>query len=151
LPLGAFAGRDEIIGVLAHDPPLGHITTFGGHPLSCAAGLAALNIIVDENLSARAATTGDYLRRLLTRLQAPEIAAIRGIGLLVGIEFHSAEFAHRFVEATIERGVIVNWTLNADNVVRLAPPLAVSIDEVDFAIAAMRDALEAARTASLKR
>ena len=146
LPLGAFAGRDEVIGTLSHDPPLGHITTFGGHPLSCAAGLAALDVIIKEQLPARSTEMSEYLRRQVEGLAAPEIAAIRGLGLLIGIEFHDADFAHRFVAHTIERGVIVNWTLNADRVVRLAPPLAILRSEIDFAMAAMRDALEAARS-----
>ena len=148
LPLGAFAGRDDLIGTLSHDPPLGHITTFGGHPLSCAAGLAALDVIVKEQLSARAAEVGDHLRQQIAALAAPEIAAVRGIGLLIGIEFHDADFAHRFVAHTIARGVIINWTLNADRVVRLAPPLAIVRSEIDFAMAAMRDALTAARSAN---
>jgi len=146
LPLGAFAGRDELIGTLSHDPPLGHITTFGGHPLSCAAGLAALDVIVKEQFPARGVETGEYLRRQIEGLAAPEIAAVRGIGLLIGIEFHDADFAHRFVGSAIERGVIINWTLNADRVVRLAPPLAIVRSEIDFAVATMRDALEAARS-----
>ena len=123
LPLGALCGGDELIGEFAHDPPLGHITTFGGHPLSCAAGLASLEVIVTENLSNRARTLGGEIVARLYNLAAPEIAAVRGIGLLIGIEFHDAKFAHRFVAATIANGVVINWTLNADRVVRLAPPL----------------------------
>jgi acetylornithine/N-succinyldiaminopimelate aminotransferase len=145
LPLGAFVGRDEVIGTLSHDPPLGHVTTFGGHPLSCAAGLAALEIITKEELSARALEKGAYLMRELKALAAPEIAEVRGIGLLVGLDFHSAEFAHRFVAETIARGVIISWTLNADHVVRLAPPLAIVRSEIDIAVAAMRDALSGTR------
>ncbi|HKN01688.1 MAG TPA: aspartate aminotransferase family protein [Candidatus Binataceae bacterium] len=145
LPLGAFAGRDELIGTLAHDPPLGHITTFGGHPLSCAAGLAALNVIIGEKLPERAAKIGEYLRGQLETLDAPEIAAIRGLGLIVGIDFRSTGFAHRFVAAAIERGVVINWTLNAETVVRLAPPLSITRAEIDFGIEAMRAALLIAR------
>jgi acetylornithine/N-succinyldiaminopimelate aminotransferase len=141
LPLGAFVGSDDVIGTLSHDPPLGHITTFGGHPLSCAAGLAALDVITKEELSAHAVEKGAYLVQELRALAAPEIAEVRGIGLLVGLDFHSAEFAHRFVAETISRGVIINWTLNADQVVRLAPPLAIVRREIDIAVAAMRDAL----------
>ncbi|HZC44937.1 MAG TPA: aspartate aminotransferase family protein [Candidatus Acidoferrum sp.] len=147
LPLGALCSRDELIGTLSHDPPLGHITTFGGHPLSCAAGLASLNVIVRERLYERAATVGkEIVRRLLAmRAAKPEIAAVRGLGLLVGIEFRDAALTRQFVEATIARGVIVNWTLNADNVVRLAPPLTVKPDEVDFALSAMEKALDEIR------
>jgi acetylornithine/N-succinyldiaminopimelate aminotransferase len=145
LPLGALCSRDEVLGTLSHDPPLGHITTFGGHPLSCAAGLASLNVIVRERLSDRAATIGkDIVRRLLA-MRAPEIAAVRGLGMIIGIEFRDAALAHRFVAETLTRAVVVNWTLNADNVVRLAPVLTVTEDQVNFAMSAMTKALDAMR------
>src|SRR5208337_3487853 len=138
-------GRGQLLGTLSHDPPLGHITTFGGHPLSCATGLAALNVIVRERLFERAATMGREIVRLLTAMRAPEIAAVRGLGMLVGIEFRDAALARRFVAATLARGVVLNWTLNADNVVRLAPVLTIMPDEVDFALSAMEKALDAIR------
>jgi acetylornithine/N-succinyldiaminopimelate aminotransferase len=145
LPLGALCTRDELLGTLSHDPPLGHITTFGGHPLSCAAGLAALNVIVRERLYERATTIGkDIVRRVLA-MHAPEIAAVRGLGLLIGIEFRDAALAHRFAAATLARGVVINWTLNADNVIRLAPTLTITPDEVDFALSAMEKSFEEIR------
>ena len=142
LPLGAFCGRDDLIGTLSHDPPLGHITTFGGHPLSCAAGLAALEVIVRDRLHDRAAVMGADLMRQILAMRSSKIASVRGLGLLVGIEFHDSESARRFVAATIARGVIINWTLNAENVVRLAPPLTIAHAEVDFALDAMKRALD---------
>jgi acetylornithine/N-succinyldiaminopimelate aminotransferase len=149
LPLGAFVGSDRALGVLAHDPPLGHITTFGGHPLSCAAGLATLDLIVSQRLWERAESIGAYLRERIAALGAREVAAVRGIGLLIGIEFHDAPLTRAFTAAMLERGVVVNWTLNADTVVRLAPPLVLSRDEADFALAAMRSSLEAVREAGV--
>jgi len=143
LPLGAFAARDEIMNVLAHDPPLGHITTFGGHPLSCAAALASLEVIQKQQLWKRAQAIGDEFRKRIESLGAEQIAAVRGIGLLIGIEMRSAAMAARFVAESIARGVIINWTLNADTVVRLAPPLTISSEELEFALEAMRDALNA--------
>ncbi|HYB89843.1 MAG TPA: aspartate aminotransferase family protein [Candidatus Binataceae bacterium] len=145
LPLGAFAARDEVLAVLASDPPLGHITTFGGNPLACAAGLAALEVIAGERLHERAAALGGELRARLAELPAPEIAEVRGLGLLIGIEFRDEDFAHRFVKQALARGVVINWTLNAGAVVRLAPPLVIARDEVEFAIAMIREALAAAR------
>ncbi len=145
LPLGALCGSDALIGEFAHDPPLGHITTFGGHPLSCAAGLASLEVIVSEKLSERASKLGNEIVARLNDIAAPEIAAVRGLGLLIGIEFHDAKIAHRFVAASIANGVVINWTLNADRVVRLAPPLNIQAGEVDFALDAMRRALEFTR------
>jgi len=146
LPLGALCSRNEVLGTLSHDPPLGHITTFGGHPLSCAAGLASVNVIVRERLCERAATTGKEIVRRLLASGAPEIAAVRGLGMIVGIEFHDAALAHRFVAASLARGVIVNWTLNADNVVRLAPVLTIMPDEIEFALSAMKKALDEIRS-----
>lgn len=145
LPLGAFCGRDQLIAELSHDPPLGHITTFGGHPLSCAAGLAALDVIVSERLPERAAKIGAELAARLRALEAPEISSVRGLGLLIGLEFRDAAVAHRFVAHTLANGVVINWTLNAERVVRLAPPLTVAPEEIDFALDAMRRALDAVR------
>src|SRR3984893_18483560 len=145
LPLGALCGRDDLIAEFSHDPPLGHITTFGGHPLSCAAGLASLELIVGGRMWECADRAGAQLRTALSQLVGEEIVAIRGLGALVGIEFATASWAHRFVAETIARGVIVNWTLNADRVVRVAPPLTIKADEIAFGLNAMRDALEAIR------
>jgi acetylornithine/succinyldiaminopimelate/putrescine aminotransferase len=141
LPLGAFCASSEILSTLSRDPPLGHITTFGGHPLSCAAGGAALRTIVEQRLWERARKIGEYIRERLTALRSPEVIDIRGIGLLIGIEFAKASMARRFVAETLARGVIVNWTLNADRVVRLAPPLIIAEDEIEFAVSAMGEAL----------
>jgi acetylornithine/succinyldiaminopimelate/putrescine aminotransferase len=145
LPLGAFCGSDELIGKLARNPPLGHITTFGGHPLSCAAGLASLGVIVEGRLWEAADRAGAQLRSGLSQPAGKEIVAIRGLGALVGVEFATVALAHRFVAETIKRGVIVNWTLNADRVVRLAPPLTIKADEIAFGLNVMRGALEAIR------
>jgi acetylornithine/succinyldiaminopimelate/putrescine aminotransferase len=143
MPLGAFCGSDEILGRLAHDPPLGHITTFGGHPVSCAAGLAAFDQILSNQLWETAARSGAAFRARLEKLIGRQILAVRGLGLLIGVEFAQAALAHRFVAETIARGVVINWTLNSDRVVRLAPPLTISAAELDFAFVAMNHALEA--------
>ncbi|HEY2662719.1 MAG TPA: aspartate aminotransferase family protein [Candidatus Binataceae bacterium] len=145
LPLGAFCGSDQRIGTLAHDPPLGHITTFGGHPLSCAAGLAALNVTLREKLWERAALQGAKLIASLRDLVAEQMVAVRGMGLLIGIEFRAPALAQAFVARTIERGVIINWTLNAERVVRLAPPLTIGDEELEFALHAMGEALRELR------
>ncbi len=145
LPLGALCSRDEILGTLSHDPPLGHITTFGGHPLSCAAGLASLNVIVRERLYERVATIGNQIVQRLRAMHAPEIVSVRGIGMIIGIEFREAALARHFVEATLAFGVITNWTLNADNVVRIAPVLTITPDEIDFALSAMGKGLDEVR------
>jgi acetylornithine/N-succinyldiaminopimelate aminotransferase len=151
LPLGAFCGSERLIGELARDPPLGHITTFGGHPLSCAAGLAALEIIVNARLWEQANALGDELAQGLLRVASAEIAAVRSIGALIGIEFGSSGTAQAFVRESLARGVIINWTLNADRVVRLAPPLNMGAADVNFGLRMMAEALEAGRAIGKSR
>jgi len=143
LPLGAFCDSSQLIGELSHDPPLGHITTFGGHPLSCAAGLAMLDVIVTGRLWNHADAIGQQLVSGL-RVMMPKRVEIRGIGALVGVEFHDSRSAQLFVRESLARGVIINWTLNAERVVRLAPPLTISAAEAEFALRMMSEALEAA-------
>jgi acetylornithine/succinyldiaminopimelate/putrescine aminotransferase len=151
LPLGAFCGSERLIGELARDPPLGHITTFGGHPLSCAAGLATLEVIVNARLWEQANALGAELAQGLLRVASGEVAAVRAIGALIGIEFGSSGTAQAFVRESLARGVIVNWTLNAERVVRLAPPLNMGAAEVNFGLQIMAEALEASRAIGKSR
>jgi acetylornithine/succinyldiaminopimelate/putrescine aminotransferase len=142
LPLGAFVGRREVMQTLAHDPPLAHVTTFGGHPLSCAAGLAALDVLVRDALPARAAGLGARFVKALDALRGHGgLAAVRGLGLLIGMEFESAAACARFARRALEHGLILNWTLHRDTVVRLAPPLVLGEDEVERALAGLAAAL----------
>jgi len=151
LPLGAFCASERLIGELAHDPPLGHITTFGGHPLSCAGGLAALEVIVNERLWERANVLGEEMAQGLRRIASAEIAAVRFIGALIGIEFVDPGTARTFVRESLARGVIINWTLNAERVVRLAPPLNMGAADVNFGLQMMAEALEASRAIGKSR
>ncbi|MDZ7267119.1 MAG: aspartate aminotransferase family protein [candidate division KSB1 bacterium] len=132
LPLGAFIGRREIMHTLSHDPPLAHVTTFGGHPLSCAAGLAALEVLLAENMVANSAQIGTRcLQELRTGLrQADFIADIRGLGSFFAIEFRTAAYAQRFVAECRARGLIIGWTLHHSSIVRAAPPLCMTADEL---------------------
>jgi acetylornithine/succinyldiaminopimelate/putrescine aminotransferase len=136
LPLGAFVGAPEVMATLRHDPPLAHVTTFGGHPLSCAAGLAALDVLLRDDLPARATRVG---RGLLDGLGAlvgrGGLAAVRGIGMLTGLEFDGAERCAAFARRAWEARLILNWTLHRDTVVRIAPPLVLTDDEVAHALA----------------
>ncbi len=151
LPLGAFCGSARLMEELARDPPLGHITTFGGHPLSCAAGLAALEVIVNGRLWERANALGEELAQGLRQIVGPEVAGVRAIGALIGIEFESSGTAQTFVRESLARGVIINWTLNAERVVRLAPPLNMGAAEVDFGLKMMAEALDASRVIGKSR
>jgi acetylornithine/succinyldiaminopimelate/putrescine aminotransferase len=143
LPIGAFLASRRILATLTRDPPLAHVTTFGGHPLSCAAALAALNEIVDRDLPARAARMGARLQRGLERLAERHrvIRAVRGAGLLLALELASPNATRRFAAACLVRGLIVNWTLHRDTVIRLAPPLTITGGELTHALAVMDEAL----------
>jgi acetylornithine/N-succinyldiaminopimelate aminotransferase len=142
LPLGAFLASRRILSTLMRNPPLAHVTTFGGHPLSCAAALAALNEIVDRDLPTRAARIGDRLRCGLEALAARHrvIRAVRGAGMLLALELASPAATRRFAAACLARGLIVNWTLHRDTVIRLAPPLTLTSGELTHALAVMDDA-----------
>jgi len=142
LPLGAFVGSAAVMATLSHDPPLAHVTTFGGHPVSCAAGLAAIEVLLRDGLAARAATLGDVLRSELSALVGRGgLAAVRGLGLLLGLEFASPDTCGRFARRALDRGLILNWTLHRDTVVRLAPPLVLTDEEAERATSIIGAAL----------
>jgi acetylornithine/succinyldiaminopimelate/putrescine aminotransferase len=143
LPLGAFVGSPEIMATLSADPPLAHVTTFGGHPLSCAAGLASLEVIVGERLWERSAALGrEFDRHLDGRARQGALAAVRTLGLLIGLEFATVELARAFVDGCFARGLLVGWTLHAERVVRLAPPLVLSDGEMEAALGTIAAVLE---------
>lgn len=142
LPLGAFVGSAAVMATLAHDPPLAHVTTFGGHPLSCAAGLAALEVLLRERLPERAAILGATMRaQLAACIGRGDLVDVRGAGLLLGLEFATPGACARFVARAWERRLILNWTLHRDTTVRLAPPLVLSEDEAARALEGLDAAL----------
>ena len=143
MPLGAFLGSHRVLSTLTHDPPLAHVTTFGGHPLSCAAALAALSQVVERDLPARAARSGARLQAGLEGLAERHrvVRAVRGAGMLLALELGSARATRRFAAACLARGLIVNWTLHRDTVIRLAPPLTLTRAEIAHALTTMDAAL----------
>jgi acetylornithine/N-succinyldiaminopimelate aminotransferase len=142
MPLGAFAGSPTLMRTLREDPPLAHVTTFGGHPVSCAAGLAALEILLRDRLIDRAAQLGDrILQRLRALVGRGGLATVRGLGLLIGLEFADAEACARFVTRAWQQRLILNWTLHRDTVVRLTPPLTLTDGEAEEALKRIAAAL----------
>jgi acetylornithine/succinyldiaminopimelate/putrescine aminotransferase len=142
MPLGAFVGSPSLMRTLGADPPLAHVTTFGGHPVSCAAGLAALEILHRDRLVDRAAQLGDQLlQRLRALIGRGGLATVRGLGLLLGLEFTDADSCARFVIRAWQQRLILNWTLHRDTVVRLTPPLTLSDAQADQALTRIAAAL----------
>jgi acetylornithine/succinyldiaminopimelate/putrescine aminotransferase len=142
MPLGAFVSTPQIMTTLSRDPPLAHVTTFGGHPACCAAGLASLEIILREQLPRQAREKGDeFVRRLQSLVGIGGFTAVRGRGLLIGMDFTTPEATRSFVQRCFTAGLILGWTLHRDAVVRLAPPLIISAEEIDRAVIIMGEAL----------
>lgn len=143
LPLGAFVASPELMSVLSHDPPLGHVTTFGGNPVCCAAALASLDVLERDRLPERAASLGPALQtRLRGLVGRGGLVEVRGLGMLIGLEFADAVATQRFVAACFARGVLLGWTLHHDRVVRLAPTLGIGDDDLADALQAITAALE---------
>ena len=120
MPLGAFASSPEILRVLMEDPPLNHVTTFGGHPMSCAAAHANLKVLLEGDFGARARRIEDVAREML---RGEGIVELRGTGAMLGLELDSPERTRKVVDHSFRNGVIVGWTLHSDRLIRIAPPL----------------------------
>ena len=127
MPIGAFISSKEIMSSLTANPALGHITTFGGHPVSCAASLATLKILLEENLIGQVDEKEKLFREILKHLSIKEI---RGRGLLLAVEFESYEFNKKVIDTCLENGVITDWFLFCNNAMRIAPPLTITTDEI---------------------
>ena len=135
MPVSCVAANEEILGVFE---PGSHGSTFGGNPLACAVAIAALDVIVDENLPERSAELGTYLLGELQKIKSSKIVELRGRGLFVGIEL--TESARPFCENLKEMGLLCKET--HDNVIRLAPPLIISKEELDWALDIIRSIFE---------
>ncbi|MDB5242397.1 MAG: aminotransferase class [Spirosoma sp.] len=139
MPIGAFISSTEIMSVFRNNPILGHITTFGGHPVSCAASLANLQVIQDEKLHEQAEAKGQLFRQLLVH---PAIREVRGKGLMLAVEFESFALLKPVIDRAIALGVITDWFLFCDNSMRIAPPLIISESQIREACAIILEAID---------
>ena len=147
MPIGAYVARPAVWNAAYAKAPLLHTSTFGGSELACAAALAALDVLVDDDLAERARVRGDQLlagARAVMRRHPAVIADVRGAGLLVGVELRDEGYGGAIIPELLKRGVTAAWTLNAQRVIRLEPPLIVSAAEVDVALDAFDGAVGAA-------
>ncbi|UII32006.1 aspartate aminotransferase family protein [Fulvivirga ulvae] len=138
LPIGTFVSSYEIMQCLTHNPMLGHITTFGGNPVCCAAALATLNVIEDEGLLDNVDGKGLLFEQLL---QHERIKEIRRKGLLFAFEFETSEEVAFIVQECLKNGVICFWFLSCPNSFRIAPPINISNDEIQEACKIIIDAI----------
>lgn len=140
MPLGGFAARHEIMDTLQSNPVLGHITTFGGHPVCCAAGLAALNYLLDNALVEEVESKGVLYERLLA--DHPAVREIRRSGLLLAIELGESEKLYRIMELFKETGIMSDWFLFCDTAFRISPPLTISEEEVRDSVRIIHECLD---------
>jgi acetylornithine/succinyldiaminopimelate/putrescine aminotransferase len=139
MPLGAFVADKKIMDSLTHNPVLGHINTFGGHPVSCAAGLAAFEVLIEEKWID---TVAEKSKRFVTQLVHPKIASVSHRGLMIAVHFESFEFNKKLIDRLLEKGVFTDWFLFASNALRIAPPLTITHQEIDEACHLILQTLE---------
>ncbi len=139
MPLGAFIASNERMKTLTDNPVLGHITTFGGHPVSCTAGKAALEVLLQNNWID---TIKDKEKLILQRLQHPLIKAVHHCGLWVALEFETFEINKAIIHNCIQKGLITDWFLFAATCLRIAPPLTITIEELHLLCDIVMESLE---------
>jgi acetylornithine/succinyldiaminopimelate/putrescine aminotransferase len=139
LPLGAFVADKALMDHLTDSPVLGHITTFGGHPLCCAAGKAAFEALLEEEMFASAKEKGQLFGSLL---QHPQIKSVSSFGLWMAVEFDSFDQNKKVIDACIEDGVLTDWFLFAANCLRISPPLVITEAQIRRACEVILSALK---------
>lgn len=141
MPIGAFMANKSIMDCLTHNPMLGHITTFGGHPVCCAAALAGLKVLQEENLVESCEEKGALFESSISH---PAIREIRRKGLLLAVEFDSFEQVHKIYHECLKRGIITFWFLSCNNSFRLAPALSITTNEIEEACQKINASIAAA-------
>jgi acetylornithine/succinyldiaminopimelate/putrescine aminotransferase len=139
MPIGAFIANENLMRTFSFNPVLGHITTFGGHPVSCAASLATLTFIHEANLLADVAAKSNLFKELLIH---PIIHEVRGVGLMIAVEMKDYKTVKAVIDTCIANGLITDWFLFCDNALRIAPPLVITEDEIKMACKILLQAMD---------
>ncbi len=142
MPIGAFIASHEVMQVLTHNPVLGHITTFGGHPLSAAAALATTKVVQEEKLISKVEAKAELFKE---GLEHELILDIRHKGLMMAVEFESYEVLNPIIDEAIKLGIITDWFLFCDNAMRIAPPLTIENEQIVEACKKIMKAIENCR------
>ena len=140
MPLGAFISSQKIMSTLTFDPVLGHITTFGGHPVCCAAGLAAMRYLIDNKVVEGVERKGALYEELLKDHSA--VKEIRRSGLLLAVELGQSEKLYKIMDLFIEEGILSDWFLYCDTAFRISPPLIISDEEIRDSVRIIRRCLD---------
>lgn len=139
MPMGAFVSSGEIFRSFMHDPPLSHVTTFGGHPVSCAAAYAVLQELLKGDYGTCAKTIEKKAKSMLTQ---EGIVEVRGRGAMLGIQLKNKKLTQQVVRKCFQKGIILGWTLHSDTLVRLAPPLIIDQDLLEETLATIGEAVD---------
>ena len=129
MPLGGFAASYDVMNTLTFNPELGHITTFGGHPVCCAAGLAAMNYIIEQKLMEQVPIKSALFVKRLKQL--PHVREIRAAGLMIAVDFGDTTIRNRVVERAVERGIVTEGFLFCNTAMRVAPPLIITEQQIE--------------------
>ena len=140
MPIGAFISSWELMNLLTFEPKLGHITTFGGHPVNCAASFATLEYLLATNIMQEVEKKEQLFR---THLKHPKIKAIRGKGLMLSIEFEDEKLAQKVVEQSLENGLILFYFLFTKTAIRITPPITITQEEIIKGCEIIKEILEA--------
>ncbi len=138
MPLGAFIAEKKIMNAFTENPILGHITTFGGHPVSCAAGMASLKILLEEKILDSVGEKEQLFKSLLVH---KKIKAVRSFGLWLAVEFDSFETNKKTIDACINNGLLTDWFLFSTNCLRISPPLIISEEQINLACSIILEAI----------
>ncbi|MFY0684446.1 MAG: aspartate aminotransferase family protein [Balneola sp.] len=138
MPIGGFVSSKEIFQTFKYDPPLNHVTTFGGHPVSCAAAHANLKELLSGNYLQRAK---EIERQVKKALVGNGIVEVRGVGAMLGLELESKEMTEHVVNYCFDRGILLGWTLHSNTLIRLAPPLIITDEELNLVLSTIKEAI----------
>lgn len=131
MPMGAFISSQKIFETFMYNPPLNHVTTFGGHPVSCAAAYATLTELLQGDYLERAGVIEEQTKKVL---QGDGIIEVRGVGAMLGLQLESRALTQAVVEDCFDQGILLGWTLHSNTLVRLAPPLIISDEDLDHVL-----------------
>jgi acetylornithine/succinyldiaminopimelate/putrescine aminotransferase len=130
MPMGAFIADKKLMDHFTVNPVLGHINTFGGHPVCCAAGMAAMQVLLDEELIT---PVNQKAELFVQRLRHPKIKAVRSLGLMIAVEFENFEENKKVIARLLEKGIFTDWFLFAPNCLRIVPPLIINEEQIKSA------------------
>ncbi|HAH50042.1 MAG TPA: aspartate aminotransferase family protein [Balneola sp.] len=139
MPIGGFVSSTKIFQTFKFDPPLNHVTTFGGHPVSCAAAYANLKELLSGNYLQRASEIEQIVK---STLKSRGIVEVRGVGAMLGLEMENRDVTEYVVNYCFDKGILLGWTLHSNTLIRLAPPLIITTEQLKFVLETILESIE---------